>query len=159
LRRRLEPADRAHVQRIIEATGFFSAAETGIAVELVDEALAKGEAGSGYHFLFAEAAGAVVGYTCFGPIPGTRASFDLYWIAVDPAHQGGGIGGRLHQATETAIRAMGGARLYADTSSKAQYEPTRRFYRHLGYAEAARLENFYAPGDGKVIFEKPLAAG
>ncbi len=42
--------------------------EASIAEELVYERMAKGEA-SGYFFLFAEEAGRLLGYTCFGPIP------------------------------------------------------------------------------------------
>ena len=159
LRRGLTPSDRHRVYEIVRATRFFSAAEEQIAVELVDEATAKGEAGSGYHFLFAERDEAVIGYACYGPIPGTVSSFDLYWIAVDAGAQGAGIGRSLHDAAEAAIQELGGTRLYADTSSKPQYEPTRAFYRRMGYREAARLEDFYAAGDGKVIFEKALGAG
>lgn len=32
------------------------------------------------------------------------------------------------------------------------YAPTRKFYTSLGYAEEARLADFYAPGDDKVIY-------
>jgi hypothetical protein len=46
--------------------------------------------------------------------------------------------------------------VYAETSSRPQYEPTRSFYRACGYRLEARLEDFYAPGDGKVIFLKVL---
>ena len=34
----------------------------------------------------------VVGYACYGPIACTVASYDLYWIAVDPQFQRHGIG-------------------------------------------------------------------
>ncbi|MBU3932662.1 MAG: hypothetical protein KKF01_09520, partial [Proteobacteria bacterium] len=47
------PEDREAVGRVVRATGFFSEEESGIAVELIAERLAKGEA-SGYFFLFAE---------------------------------------------------------------------------------------------------------
>jgi hypothetical protein len=51
----------------------------------------------------------------------------------------------------------GGARLYAETSSRPQYAPTRAFYRAAGFDPAAELPDFYAPGDGKVVFAKLLA--
>ena len=91
LRSQVTPSDRDAVRRIVETTGFFRADEVDVAVELVDEALAKGEA-SGYHFVFAEVDGIVVGYACYGPIACTLGSYDLYWIAVDPSRQGQGIG-------------------------------------------------------------------
>jgi hypothetical protein len=43
-----------------------------------------------------------------------------------------------------------------ETSSRPLYEPTRRFYLACGYRLEAQLEDFYAPGDGKVIFLKVL---
>ena len=54
------------------------------------------------------------------------------------------------------MKKLGGRRVYVDTSSRDQYEPTRAFYRACGYAEVARLDHFYADGDGKVIFVKAL---
>jgi D-alanine-D-alanine ligase len=144
------------VDSLVRCTGFFSDEEAGIAVELVDEALAKGEDGSGYHFLFAMSGDRVAGYACFGPIPGTTSSFDLYWIVVDPDRQQSGIGRFLGDAVEAQVAGRGGRRLYVDTSSRPQYEPTRAFYRALGYRQAALLEEFYGPGDGKVIYEKVI---
>ena len=43
LRSQVTPSDRDAVRRIVETTGFFRADEVDVAVELVDEALAKGE--------------------------------------------------------------------------------------------------------------------
>ena len=156
LRAGIRPEDRDAVRRLVASSGFFSASEEEIAVELVDDALAKGERASGYHFIFAEEAGRPLGYVCFGPIAGTVASHDLYWIVVDNARRSGGVGRRLEAACAEAVRRLAGKRIYVDTSSRSQYEPTRAFYRACGYGEAARLDEFYGPGDGKVIFVKPL---
>lgn len=150
-------SDAASVRALVLATGFFSAAEIGIAVELVEERLAKGAA-SGYELLFAERAEGTLGYACFGRIPLTRSSWDLYWIAVHPSSQGHGLGRRLLTMSEEAIAAAAGATVYVDTSSRPQYAPTRAFYLGCGYRVAAELADFYAPGDGKVVFEKRIAA-
>ena len=155
LRAEARPGDIEAVRRLVHATGFFTAEEEAIAVELVEERLAKGAA-SGYEFLFAERDGAVVGYSCYGRVPLTQSSYDLYWIVVDPAIQGSGVGRRLVAATEEAVIEAGGAALYAETSSRAQYEPTRAFYVRNGYTAAAEFPDFYAPGDGKVVFVKRL---
>ena len=155
LREEVEPADRDNVRRIVGSTGYFSEAEVGIAVELVNERLARGEA-SGYRFLFLDIGGQTRGYACYGPIPGTISSFDLYWIAVQPSEQGRGAGRRLLERTEDRIKASGGTRIYVETSSKSQYEPTRDFYAHRGYRIAAHLEDFYGPRDGKLIYDKVL---
>jgi ribosomal protein S18 acetylase RimI-like enzyme len=150
-------ADLQRVREIVETTGFFSAEEVRIAIELVDDRLARGPA-SDYRFLFAETDGAVAGYSCYGPIALTKASWDLYWIAVDPAAQGKGVGKALLAESERRIALAGGERVYAETSSRAQYLPTRGFYELSGYAVGAILDDFYAPGDGKVIFVRTVGA-
>jgi ribosomal protein S18 acetylase RimI-like enzyme len=154
-REEVRPGDRGAVGHLVRATGFFSEEEAGIAEELVDERLAKDEA-SGYFFLFAEEGGRLLGYACFGPIPGSVHSWDLYWIAVDPCEQGRGVGRKLLAASEGIMAMQGARRVYADTSSRPQYEPTRAFYLACGYGREAFLADFYAPDDGKVIFGKVL---
>jgi D-alanine-D-alanine ligase len=151
----LEPADRGPIEELIRATGFFHPDEIAIAVELVDDRLALGEA-SHYRFLVAEVDGAVAGYACWGAIPGTRSSADLYWIAVHPRAQGRGAGAALLRAAEESIAAAGRTRVYVETSTRPQYGPTRRFYLACGYHLAAELADFYAPGDGKAVFLKVL---
>jgi GNAT superfamily N-acetyltransferase len=147
------PGDRDVVREIIASSGFFSAAEVDIAVELVDVRLAQGLQ-SGYYFLFAELDGEVVGYTCFGPIPGTLLSYDLYWIAVRPAYQGLGLGTTLLVRSEQTIVALGGSRIYIETSSRPLYAPTHAFYCARHYRQEGYLADYYAPGDAKVIYVK-----
>lgn len=155
----LRPADAGAVRALVAATGFFRPDEIDIAAELVDEGLKRGSA-SGYRFLFADAdatdGAKLAGYTCFGPVPATQSGFDLYWIAVLPALQGQGLGGRLLAETEALCRREGGRRLYADTSGRPDYAPTRAFYLRSGFDVAAIFPDFYADGDDKVVFSKPL---
>ncbi|HEX6999016.1 MAG TPA: GNAT family N-acetyltransferase [Gammaproteobacteria bacterium] len=152
-RRRPAARDVEAVRRLVAATGVFHAEERAVAVELVRERLERGRR-SGYEFIFAEAAGELVGYAAWGPIPLTRDGYDLYWIAVSPAHQGSGVGRALLEQTERDVARRGGGRLYIETSSRAAYERTRRFYRRAGYDEVARLPDFYAAGDDKVMYCK-----
>jgi len=151
----LLPSDAEHVSTIVRSSGFFSTREIEVAVELVKERETKGLS-SGYYFLFAEREGEVAGYTCFGPVPCTAESFDIYWIAVSASLRKLGLGRELLQHTEGRIQGMGGKRVYVETSSRPQYAPTHAFYRRCGYREAARLEHFYAPDDHKIIFLKVL---
>lgn len=155
MREEVLPADIEAVRRIVESTGFFSKAEADVAAELVEERLNKGIQ-SGYYFLFAEQDGRVVGYSCFGPIACTLFSYDLYWIAVEDAFRGQGLGRGLLEASEKAIAKLGGRRIYVETSSREQYHPTRSFYLRCDYLEASVLEDFYAPGDSKVTYLKVL---
>ncbi len=153
LREEVRSSDPQRVREITESSGFFYAEEIDTAVELVEERLAKGIK-SGYHFIFADDGQLTLGYSCFGPIACTKASFDLYWIAVAGDARGKGLGTKLIEASESAIRSLGGSRIYVETSSRALYDPTRAFYLARGYAEEAKLADFYGPGDAKVIYVK-----
>ena len=151
-------SDAAAVRALVAATGFFTDEEVDVAVELVDETLALGKA-SGYEFVFADVPdkpGTLLGYTCFGPIPATVSSFDLYWIAVAPGNQRGGLGQQLIRESERLARAQGATQMFVDTAGREQYAPTRGFYERSGYRKAAVLDDFYAPGDAKVIYAKVL---
>lgn len=153
LRSHVLPSDRGAVRRIVETTGFFRPDEVDVAVELVDETLAKGEA-AGYYFIFAEIDGSVAGYACYGPIACTLGSYDLYWIAVDPSRQGQGVGQVLLQESERQILQRGGRHIYIETSGRPQYTPTRAFYERCGYEVAAVLTEFYDRDDDKVVWRK-----
>ncbi len=154
-RHTVEPADADKVRRLVTSSGFFNPVEIEVAVELVAERLTKGEK-SGYFFIFAEISRQTVGYSCFGPIPGTECSFDLYWIAVHNDFRGKKIGKALLEKTEEAIHTMNGHRVYVETSSRDQYEPTRKFYIANAYQLEATLKDFYAPGDSKTIYSKEI---
>lgn len=155
LRTEVRQADVAVVRDLVSATGAFNDEEVAIAVELVEERLRRGAA-SGYEFVFAENDGLTVGYVCYGRVSGTVSSHDLYWIVVAPGSQRHGVGGILLAECERRSACEGGGRLYVDTAGKPSYAPARSFYLRHGFHEVARLEDFYAPGDDKVIFAKDL---
>jgi ribosomal protein S18 acetylase RimI-like enzyme len=151
----VRPSDPAAVRAIVTSSGFFHPAEIEIAVELVHERLNR-DLASGYHFIFVEVGGEVAGYVCFGPIACTVASWDCFWIAVHERFRDKKLGSQLLARSERRIGELGGKRIYVETSSRAQYEPTRAFYERRAYVKEAVLEDFYAPGDGKVIYVKAL---
>lgn len=130
--------------------------EVAIALELLDDSLAGDDA---YRFLGAYTGDELVGYACWGPTPGTQGTADLYWIVVDPAQQGQGVGTDLLRAVEATLVADQARLLVVETSSRAEYAPTRAFYERRGYAPAARLPGYYAPGDDLVIYLKDLTHG
>ncbi|MFZ5608487.1 MAG: GNAT family N-acetyltransferase [Pseudomonadota bacterium] len=143
------------VRALVAATGFFTTQETAVAAELVAERVQRGPL-SGYEFILAEEDGRLAGYACYGAIAGTDKRYDLYWIVVDRARQRGGLGRQLLARAEAAIARQGGAKVYVETSSTQTYAPTRAFYQAMGYGEAARLADFYRPGDAKVVYVKDL---
>ncbi len=149
------PHDPQIIRAIVNSTGFFHPWEVDIAVELAEERLSKGVA-SGYEFLFADRNGVTEGYVCFGEIPCTRGSYDVYWIAVRKECQGQGLGRQLMLLAESRIQKLAGRRIYLETSGRPDYLPTRTFYDRCQYSIAAELPDFYAPGDSKIIYVKCL---
>jgi acetoin utilization deacetylase AcuC-like enzyme/ribosomal protein S18 acetylase RimI-like enzyme len=154
-RESVKPEDGERVRALVAATGMFSAEEVAIAEELVQERVARGRA-SGYEFVLLEDNGSLLGYACYGPIPGSVTSHDLYWIAVHPDRQGRGFGQQIMARAEAAMRRAGAQRIYIDTSTSERYAPTRAFYAAAGFTLAAELPDFYRPGDGKAIYSKVL---
>ena len=156
-RTQTKAADADAVERLVRETGVFSAAEIAIARELVEENLAKGDAASGYRFLIDDdGRGGIAGYTCYGPISGTEARYELYWIAVGAAARGSGLAQRLLSATEAAAKKLGGAWLFAETSTRPDYAPARKFYATNGYRLLAEIPDWHADGDGLCVFGKKL---
>ena len=154
--RGLNKRDRARIEEIVIAAGTFNDEEIRTALELVDEALEKGES-SGYCFALIEEGAEkprLGGYACYGPAPLTQGVFDLYWIVVAPEAQGRGLGRALLEHVERDVAARGGRMLLIETSSQATYARTVDFYRRNGYAQEARVRNFYRVWDDKLIFLK-----
>jgi len=143
------------IVEIVRSTGFFNEGELDVAAELVEERLAKGTA-SGYYFLFLEVDRKVTGYSCYGPIPGTISSFDLYWIAVNNESRGMGLGKLILDMSEQKIASMSGTKVYIETASRDLYLPTRKFYDSCGYKAEAQLKDFYGPDDDKIIYVKNM---
>jgi len=99
----------------------------------------------------------LIGFACYGPTPSTDRTYDLYWIAVDRDAQGGGCGSRLLLEVERSLEALHARMLVVETSSRSDYAATREFYLRRGYVEAARVREFYAPEDDRIILTKRLA--
>lgn len=143
--------DADSIREIVKSSGFFYDDEVDVAVELVDERLTKGIE-SEYYFIFADLNEKTVGYACFGPIPCTKASFDLYWIAVHENQRGSGLGKLILEESVKSIRNMGGKNIYIETSSREKYIPTQKFYEKTGCILEGRFRNFYDEGDDKLVY-------
>ena len=151
------PQDRQAILELLEGTGFFRPGEVAIAAEVLDEALEEGPTGHYQSFTAEDPDGHPVGWVCFGPTPCTVGTFDIYWIAVAPGRQGGGLGKALMAHAERLIAERGGRLVVVETAGAERYHSTRQFYLRVGYQEAARIQDFYAPGDDKVVFTKCLS--
>jgi ribosomal protein S18 acetylase RimI-like enzyme len=154
LRSELHEGDAEAVETLVAETGVFNREEIAVAKSLVSESLAR--ANGEYRFLLADGANGLGGYVCYGPIPGTDRRHELYWIAVSPRSARRGLGRRLLEGCEDAVRAIGGTHIFAETSTLASYEPAHLLYLAAGYSLQASVPDYHADGDGMLIFAKRL---
>jgi ribosomal protein S18 acetylase RimI-like enzyme len=183
----LEPSHRSRVAEILQSTENFRDEEVDVALELFDASFRgedyvfvgtfQREPGTGNREqrLHEESrfpvpgsrfpsipasrlpSPVLVGFACFGPTMATDRTYDLYWIAVDRAAQGTGCGSVLLSEVERRLEALHARMLVIETSSRSDYAATRNFYLRRGYVEAARVREFYAPQDDRIILTKRLA--
>jgi len=147
--------DKPALMTLLRGLREFKPAEVAVAEEVIDSYLAD-PAGSGYNTLVTQDGPAITGYICYGPTPLTKGTWDVYWMAVSAEKQGKGVGGALLAYAEDRIKEAEGRLIIIETSSQPDYEKTRRFYSNHGYEAIARLPDFYAPGDDKLILQKRL---
>ena len=147
-------SDGPQIRDIAARAGAFNQEEVECVADLWEDYLTTGPVVGGYNFLVDRDGERVLGFACYGPRDLTSGVFDLYWIAVDSTTHRNGVGRRLLDATEEAVRQAGGRMLIAETSGTSHYEPTRKFYLGMGYMNEATIRDFYTEGDDLVIFIK-----
>jgi ribosomal protein S18 acetylase RimI-like enzyme len=148
--------DREKILDLLQQTAVFNEQEIDVAMEMVDLVLMKKDRGEYQTFCYHDGDNQFMGYICFGPIPMTDSSYDLYWIAVDKKVAGKGVAAELVRFMEERVVKEGGKKIYVDTSTTPKYETARAFYEKHGYRIICVLDNFYRERDHKIIFMKDL---
>jgi GNAT superfamily N-acetyltransferase len=110
------------------------------------------------HFWITDDDNGPVGVAYCEPERMTNRTWNLQLIAIRPDRQGQGRGATLLRYVEQTLTARGGRMLLVETSGLPDFECTRAFYHKCGYEEEARIRDFYAAGDDKVVFRKVLNA-
>jgi ribosomal protein S18 acetylase RimI-like enzyme len=95
-----------------------------------------------------------VGWAYLAPDPHASGIWNLWWIGVSPVEHGTGAGKLLLRHAENLVAQCEGRLLIIETSDTEPLTRARRFYESQGYMECGRIPDFYAPGDGKVIFAR-----
>ena len=148
--------DREKILDLLRQTAVFNEREISIAIEIADLVLMKRDKGEYQAFCYYDSDDRFMGYICFGPIPMTDFSYDLYWIAVDKTVRGKGVASDLLRFMEEKVTRQGGKKIYVDTSTTPQFGAARGFYDKHGYRSVGVLDDFYREGDHKIIFMKDL---
>ena len=144
-------ADAAVVHSISAETGLSDGSDAGSPLEPMDH--------EHTWIVLEDASDTVVGAAYYGPEAHSDRVWNLYFLAVTEKSQGGGTGSALVAYVESDLRKRGdefAKLLLIETSSVESFEPTRSFYRKLGYVEEARVREYYGPGDDKVVYWKLL---
>lgn len=106
-----------------------------------------------YSLIEERAGGKPAGFLIYGRTPMTDFGWDLYWIVVDPKHQGKGLGRRLVTHLEQRLLAEDErAIIRVETSGRQDYDSQRKFYLATGFRECGRIEDFYHKGDDLVFY-------
>jgi ribosomal protein S18 acetylase RimI-like enzyme len=153
-----ESSDTAALIAVARGTGVFKPLELVALEEVLADYHAR-ESAHGHRAITLERDGRASGFAYYAPSSMSERGWYLWWIAVDRALHGQGLGRALLSHAEDDVRARAGRIIFIETSSLDRYEPTRRFYLGLGYEKSAELRDFYADGDDLVVFAKRLERG
>jgi ribosomal protein S18 acetylase RimI-like enzyme len=149
--RPLTADDLTFAKDVIDSTGLFPG-------EMLDEMTAPFLTGAAPDELWFVAAddGGVRGVIYCAPERMTDGTWNLLLIAVHKREQGKGLGSRMTRHLEQALSERNGRVLIVETSGLPDFDRTRSVYRSLGYVEVARIPEFYAAGEDKIVFWKVL---
>ncbi|MEO1222987.1 MAG: GNAT family N-acetyltransferase [Pseudomonadota bacterium] len=142
--------DIADLRTVVEQTELFPS-------EMLPDLLAASLAGDGQALLLTcHMDEAAVGLCYAVPEELADGTWNMRALAVRPDHQGKRLGTALVAAAEQHLKARGERILIVDTSGTDDFSITRKFYAKNGYEEEARIRDFWAAGDDKVVFRKAL---
>lgn len=96
-----------------------------------------------YDVWVADVGGEVAGFTAVD-LPEGEAHGEIYMIAVDPSHQGAGIGGRLTDHAVQQMRDAGRNLAIVRTGSDPGHAPARATYERAGFVSLPGEQYFLA---------------
>jgi D-alanine-D-alanine ligase len=149
-----EPQDIPVIERIAAETGAFTRVEVGVVREMLDSFFNPEPRDDHTFIVYRNGTQDILGFACYGPTPMTDRIWDLYWICVDRTQQKNGIGRILLRQVEEAVCDKGARAIYVETSDSDLYLPAREFYERNAYEKVVVIDEFYAPGEGKVLYRK-----
>ena len=149
--RPVEPADLPALKSVIDENELFPSA---LLDDMIAGYFAEDEA-SGYWLTYDDGGAVAVAY--YAPERMTEGTWNALLLAVRPDQQGKGLGASLMTYIEQTLSERGERVLLVETSGLDEFERTRNFYQKIGYEAEARIREFYARGEDKIVFRKVLA--
>ncbi len=102
--------------------------------------------------------GEPIGVAYCAPEPVTSGTWNLLMLWVRKDRHGRGHGSALVGRVESALIERGARLLIVETSSLDEFAAARAFYNKCGFRQEARIKNFFAAGDDKIISTKPVSS-
>ena len=149
-----QPKDAAAIHHVAENAGVFSEKEIRSVDEMLDAFFNPTPDDDHTFIVYRDETNAVLGLACYGPTPFADRIWELYWICVERTHQRNHVGHALMESIWAELSAQTARALYLETSDSDAYRPAREFYEREGFKDVAHLNDFYAHGEGKIIFRK-----
>lgn len=95
-----------------------------------------------------------VGVVYCAPEPLTDGTWNLLMLWVEAGRERNGFGKALVAAVESELASRGVRLLIVETSQLPAFEGARAFYQKCGFSLEARIADFFAAGDDKLIYTK-----
>ena len=149
--RQIVPDDLPDLKNIIDSCGLFP---SHLLDEMVKSFFQQKEESE--FWLTYEQDKVPVAVAYFAPERMTSGTYNLLLIAVLRDFQGRGIGRELTGHIERFLAVRGVRILLVETSGLADFEKTRAFYTQNGYRVEAKIAEYYAAGEDKIVFLKSL---
>lgn len=97
-----------------------------------------------------------VAYCALEPVTDGTWNLLMLWTRRDRSGQG--HGSALVSRVEKVLTERNARLLIVETSGLPNFETARAFYSKCGFAQEARIKNFFAAGDDKIVYTKMLQA-
>jgi GNAT superfamily N-acetyltransferase len=149
------PSDKHAVLQIIKDSGQFDDDGLAYVESTLDAHLSEN---SGALWLTADD-GEPVGISYCNPEPVTSGTWNLLMLWTRKDREGQGFGAALVAQTEQRLRAKGARLLIVETSGLPDFEVARAFYAKCGFVHEATIKDFFAAGDSKLVYTKPILQG
>ncbi len=97
-----------------------------------------------------------VGVAYCAPEPVSSGTWNLLMLWTRQDQHRKGYGSALVKQVEAALHERMARLLIVETSGLDDFAPARNFYERCGFRQEATVKNFFAEGDDKLIYTKPL---
>jgi ribosomal protein S18 acetylase RimI-like enzyme len=147
-------SDASAILKIVEESGQFDADS----LDHVEGTLKQYLAGGTDELWFTADDGEPVGVGYCAPEPIAPGVWNLLMLWTRSDRHGKGHGGQLVKHVEETLSANSARLLIVETSSLPAFEAARKFYSKCGFIREATIKNYFAMGDDKLVYTKPIVS-